>query len=180
MDIKSINWPMIQSVVTGMTITQQRWTTKFTTGFCTTRQIMQRWGQRESVLCLQCNHETETMGHILQCPNTPAQEIGDRNTKELRAILKNLETDQDTMEDLSAGFSTWSSDKPLPQMLTDVSWLQSSISWDNEMPQIYCNQLADPAATVLWKLPTLAVKQKMGLRSVKMDTQACKTTMGSL
>jgi len=33
MDIESIDWPTIQSAVTGMMIKQQRWMTKFTTGF---------------------------------------------------------------------------------------------------------------------------------------------------
>jgi len=45
MDIKSFNWLMIQMVITGMTIKQQKWMTKFTTGFCTTGQMMQQWGQ---------------------------------------------------------------------------------------------------------------------------------------
>jgi len=86
MDIESIDWLTIQSVVTSMTI-KKRWITKFTTGFCTTGQMMQQWGLRESASCPWCNHKTETTGHILQCPNTTTQEIGDRNTKELRATL---------------------------------------------------------------------------------------------
>jgi len=61
------------------------------------------------------------MGHILQCPNTTAQDIRDRNTNELRAILKDLETDPDTMEDLSKGFTRWSYDQPPPPMLTNAS-----------------------------------------------------------
>jgi len=77
MDIKDIDWPMIQSVVMGMTIKQWRWTTKFTTGFCATGQMIQQWGKGESVACPRCNHDMETMGHILQCPNTTAHEIGD-------------------------------------------------------------------------------------------------------
>jgi len=131
MDIESIDWPMIQSVATSMNIKQQRWTTKATTGFCSTGQMMQRWGQREPASCPWCNHETETTGHILQCPNPAAQEKGNRNTKELRAILKDLETDPDMMEDLSKGFHVWSSDQPIPPMPTTAGRLQSFILWDS-------------------------------------------------
>jgi len=131
MDIESIDWPTIHSVVTGMMIKQWRWTTKFTTGFCTTGQIMQWWGQRELVACPRCNHKTETMGHILQCPNTTAWQIRDRNIKGLQEILKDLETDLNTIEDLSKGFTRWSYEQPPPPMLTNASHLQTFILWDN-------------------------------------------------
>jgi len=70
MDIESIDWQTIQMVVTGsVTIKQQRWTTKFTTGFCTTKQMMQGWGQQELVSCPRCNYKTETTGHTVHKPN---------------------------------------------------------------------------------------------------------------
>ena len=131
MDIKSIDWSMIQIIVTNMTIKQQWWTTKFTTGFCTTGQMMQRWGQQESAACPWCNHGVENTVHILQCPNPTAWEISARNTKELWAILKDLETEPDTIEDLSAGFHMWSLDQPPPPMLTNVGQLHSFILWDS-------------------------------------------------
>jgi len=65
------------------------------------------------VACPRCKYETETTAHILQCPNLAAQVIGERNTKEYRALLKDLETEPNMMEDLSEGFHMWSSNQPL-------------------------------------------------------------------
>jgi len=42
-----------------------------------------------------------------------------------------LETKTNMMEDISKGFHVWSSNQPLPQMLTDAGQLQSFILWDN-------------------------------------------------
>jgi len=67
----------------------------------------------------------------LHAANPTAQAIGNWNTKELPALLKYLDMDPNTMEDLSGGFYMWSSNQPLPQMLTDVGQLQSFILWDN-------------------------------------------------
>jgi len=65
MDIKSIDWQTIHHVVNGMTITQQRWTTKFTTSLCAMGHMMYRWGKHQSAGCPQCGAEFETMAHIL-------------------------------------------------------------------------------------------------------------------
>jgi len=43
MDIESINWQIIQHEENGMMITQQQWTTKFTTVFCTMGCMMHQW-----------------------------------------------------------------------------------------------------------------------------------------
>jgi len=61
MDIKSIDWATIETVVTRMTIKQWQWATKFTTGFCTMGQMMKRWGQRPSAACLQL--QTRNQNH---------------------------------------------------------------------------------------------------------------------
>jgi len=45
MDTQSINWQAIQTVVTGMTINQCHWTTKFTTGFGAIGHMMYWWGK---------------------------------------------------------------------------------------------------------------------------------------
>jgi len=105
--------------------------TKFTTGFCATGQMMHWWGQQETATCPRCGYESKTIVHILQCPNQAAQLIVDQNTEELRTLLKDLDMDPNTMEDLSKGFHTWSSNQLGPQMLTDAGCLQSFISWDN-------------------------------------------------
>jgi len=131
MNIQKIDWATIHKVVKSMTIKQCRWTTKFTTGFCATGLMMYWWGQRETTACPQCGHENKTTAHILQCPNPIAQSIVDQNTKDLRSLLKELDMDPNTMEDLGEGFYTWSFNKPIPQMLTAAGQLQSFILWDN-------------------------------------------------
>jgi len=93
--------------------------------------MIQQWRQQELVIFPRCDYDTETTGHILQCLNPMAWEIGNRNTKELRAILKDLETKPNMMGDLSQGFHMWSSNQSIPPMLTDVGRLQSFISWEN-------------------------------------------------
>jgi len=87
-----------------MMIKQQWWTTKCTTEFCATGQMMHWWGQQESTACPRCRYEIETTAHILQCLNLAAQLIVDPITKELCTILKDLDMDLNTMEDLSKGF----------------------------------------------------------------------------
>jgi len=106
MDIQEIDWATIHKVVNGMTIKQQQWATKSTTSFCVTRRMMYHWGQRETAACLRCGYDNETTPHILQCPNPVAQSIVDQNTQDLRALLKELDTDPNTMEDLREGFYT--------------------------------------------------------------------------
>jgi len=71
MDIKSIDWQTIQTVVTGMTITQYCWTTKFTTGFCTMGCMMHQCEKHTSAVYPYCGYKQETMAHILQCPARP-------------------------------------------------------------------------------------------------------------
>jgi len=112
MDIESIDWTTIHTVVKGMTIKQWRWMTKFTTGFCATGQMMYQWGQQGLTECPRCGYETETTAHILQCPNSEAQAIVDQNTQELQDLLKNLDMEPNTMEDLSKGFYAWSANQP--------------------------------------------------------------------
>ncbi len=121
MDIESIDWTAIQTVVTGMMIKQCRWMTKF----------MHWWGKRETSTCPRCEHDTETMVHILQCLHPVVQTISDSCIKDLPSILKDLNTKLETMEDLSKGFNSWHLHQPIPLMCTDAGWLQSFISWDN-------------------------------------------------
>jgi len=83
MDTKSIDWTAIHKVVTGMTIKQRWWTTKFVTRFCMTGQRMHQWGKRETATCPHCKHETETMVHILQCLHPGVQTISDSCIKDL-------------------------------------------------------------------------------------------------
>jgi len=71
------------------------------------------------------------MAHILQCPNPTAQAISKWNIKDLSTLLKDLEMDPDTIEDLSKGFNAWQLNQLSPPMLTDAGCLQSFISWDN-------------------------------------------------
>jgi len=40
LNIKLVDWDTIEKVVSGQTITMHRWTTKFTTGFCTMGHCM--------------------------------------------------------------------------------------------------------------------------------------------
>jgi len=59
------------------------------------------------------------------------QSIVDQNMQDLRALLKELDTDPNMMEDFGEGFYTWSSNKPTPQMIMAAGQLQSFILWDN-------------------------------------------------
>jgi len=88
-------------------------------------------GEREAATCPHCKHEMETMAHILQCPHPGAQTISDNCIKDLRLILKDLDTEPETMEDLSKGFNSWHLNQPIPLMHTATGQLQSFISWDN-------------------------------------------------
>jgi len=129
MEIKSIGWTVIQLVVMAMTIKQCRWTTKFTTGFCMTGKMMHRWGKWTLAACPCCEHKTETTAHILQCAHPGAQSIS--NQCQLRNLLKDLDTEPNIIQDISAGFNAWQCNLPTPPMLTNAGQLQTFISWEN-------------------------------------------------
>jgi len=62
----------------------------------------------------------------------PCSTIGSRlKHPRVTWLLKDLDMDLNTMEDLSEGFHMWSSNQLPLQMLTDTSHLQSFILWDN-------------------------------------------------
>jgi len=106
-------------------------TTNFITGFCTTGQRMHQWGKRETATCPHCEHETKTTAHILQCLHPGTQTISDSCIKDLRSIVKDLDMEPETMEDLSKGFNSWHLNHPTPPMRMATGQLQSFISWEN-------------------------------------------------
>jgi len=72
-----------------------------------TGKMMHRWGKRTSVACPHCAHKTEMTAHILHCEHPGAQTISDQCLHELRSQLKDLDTEPNTIEDISAGFNAW-------------------------------------------------------------------------
>jgi len=150
MDIESIDWVAIQTVVTSLTIKQQWWATKFTTGFCMTGQRMHQWGERETATCLCCKHDIETTVYILQCLHPGMQTVSNSCIKDLRSILKDLNMEPETMEDLSKGINSWHLNQPIPLMQTAAGQLQSFIYLMGKFQsQIPGCQLANPTTTIL-------------------------------
>jgi len=62
-------------------------------------------GKGSLAACPQCDYDIEMMAHILQCLDPMAQVIGDQNIKDLRTLVKDLDMDPNTIEDLSKGFN---------------------------------------------------------------------------
>jgi len=76
-NINLVDWDTIEKVISGQTITMCRWTTKFTTGFCTTDCRMVKIKLQQMADCPCCGYPNEDTSHILQCPHPDRQLLWD-------------------------------------------------------------------------------------------------------
>ncbi len=131
LDINLVDWDTIEKVVSGQTITMCHWTTKFTTGFCTTGCCMVLMRLRQTADCPRCSHPNKDTSHILQCPHPDAQTLWDTAILQLRGHLYNAETKPGMMEDLSTRIDAWCKHEPAPPTLTTARQAQKSLTWNN-------------------------------------------------
>jgi len=130
-DLSSIDWDSIDTATVPMTISQNFWSSKFVMRFSATRKMMQQIGQWKSAACPWCREDSETTVHILQCPWPSSQLWWRLDIQSLWALLKDLETNPASLDDISMDINAWWLQES-PQLMSTLAGQQQTIlSWDN-------------------------------------------------
>ncbi len=88
-------------------LNRQRRVTKYVSGHFATGRNMNKWKFRSITKCPRCPEPIEDKQHILECPNTEAQELWEKALKQLDEWLKAEGTERSIREQLIHGLRSW-------------------------------------------------------------------------
>ena len=131
----SVDWAVAQRSSSLITLSRQRWLSKWTTGICGVGKWLQRWKWQEHSDCPRCGQQNEDVQHVLLCNEISATTLWESLLSDLDQWLKSNNCDLEMNTVICQSLTSWHNGSPLVPIqstnrtLTTAIIQQDNLSW---------------------------------------------------
>jgi hypothetical protein len=131
----SIDWLVAQRSSGSISLSRQRWLSKWTTGICGVGKWLHHWKWQDHSNCPQCGQPNEDVQHVLLCNKISAVTLWESLLSDLDQWLQSNACDLEMKTAICQSLRSWHNGSPLVPIqshnrnLTSAIMQQDNLSW---------------------------------------------------